>query len=79
MVVVYLKNGEKAPIPDADYVKVESAGEGLSSQVLRCFVGSNEVGHFRWEEVAGYTVNNLRLSSLGSPDAWAARLEQQGL
>lgn len=79
MVVVYLKNGEKAPIPDANYVKLEATGEGVSAQVLRCFFGNSEVGYFRWEEVAGYTVNSVQLPNLGNNDAWAARLESQGI
>ncbi len=77
MVVVYLKNGEKAPIPDANYVKLESTSENASSQVLRCFFGNLEVGHFRWEEVAGYTISSVRAPNLGTNDAWAARLEGQ--
>jgi hypothetical protein len=76
MVVVYLKNGEKAPIPDANYVKVEAA-EGGSGQVLRCFFGNSEVGYFRWDEVAGYTISNVRVMNPATADAWAARLEAQ--
>jgi len=36
MVVVYLKNGEKAPMPDANYVKLEalSDGRGMVLRVL---------------------------------------------
>jgi len=75
MVVVYLKNGEKAPMPDANYVKLESSGESVSTQVLRCFYGNTEVGHFRWEEVAGYTVSSVGVPNLGSVDAWTARME----
>jgi hypothetical protein len=77
MVVVYLKNGEKAPIMDANYVRIEGAEESPSSLVLRCFFGDAEVGHFRWEEVAGYTISKLQLPNLGSNDAWTARLEAQ--
>ena len=76
MVVVYLKNGEKAPIPDANYVKVEGAEENASRFVLRCFFGNAEVGHFRWEEVAGYTVSASHGINV-SNDAWAARIEAQ--
>jgi hypothetical protein len=75
MVVVYLKNGEKAPMPDANYVKIEASGETPATRVLRCFYGNTEVGHFRWEEVAGYTVSSVRVPNMGSPDAWAARME----
>ena len=79
MVVVYLKNGEKAPMPDANYVKLESMGEGTTAPVLRCFFGNTEVGVFRWDEVAGYTVSSVRVPNLGTPDAWAARMESQPL
>jgi hypothetical protein len=77
MVVVYLKNGEKAPIPDANYVKLEGAGEGAPGQVLRCFFGNTEVGYFRWDEVAGYTLSSLRVTNQGAPDAWLSRTETQ--
>jgi hypothetical protein len=79
MVVVYLKNGEKAPIPDANYVRIENAAEGSTTQVLRCFFGNNEVGYFRWDEVAGYTISTLGPATHGSNDAWAARLENPTL
>ena len=79
MVVVYLKNGEKAPMPDANYVKVEAAPEGATGQVLRCFFGNTEVGYFRWEEVAGYTVSSVRVLNQASADAWLSRAETQGI
>ena len=79
MVVVYLKNGEKAPMPDANYVKLEGAGEAVSGSVLRCFFGNTEVGVFRWDEVAGYTVSSLRVVSVGSNDAWESRMESPGI
>jgi hypothetical protein len=75
MVVVYLKNGEKAPMPDAGYVKLEGSG---ASGVLRCFFGDREVGVFKWDEVAGYTLSVLNASDFSpagaSYDAWQARL-----
>ena len=74
MIVVYLKNGEKAPMPDANYVKLEPVSEGSAAQTLRCFFGNTEVGHFRWEEVAGYTVSATRGNPSASMDAWASRL-----
>jgi hypothetical protein len=77
MIVVYLKNGEKAPIPDANYVRLEAGGDNASTQVLRCFFGNTELGFFRWEEVAGYTISKLRATSAGSNDAWTSRLESQ--
>jgi hypothetical protein len=46
MVVVYLRNGEKAPLPDANYVKIEPVGEML---MLRCLYGGQEVGQFKWD------------------------------
>ena len=76
MVVVFLKNGEKAPMPDATYVKVEAAATG--GQTLRCFWGDQEVGVFKWDEVAGYTVAAVSSSEFSpagaSLDAWQARL-----
>jgi hypothetical protein len=75
MVIVYLKNGEKAPMPDATYVRIEPAE--APGATLRCFFGNEEVGHFRWDDVAGYTI-----SASGSIDAdstsaapWMQRLE----
>ena len=50
MAVVFLKNGEKAPRPDANDVKLEAGVDGKS--MLRCFFGSSEVGVFKWDEVA---------------------------
>jgi len=45
MVIVYLKNGEKAPLPDANDVKVSSAADDKAGvAMLRCFFGNHEVG-----------------------------------
>jgi hypothetical protein len=55
VVVVYLKNGEKAPMPDADFVKLEAFADSRGL-MLRCLFGSQEVGQFKWDDVAGYTV-----------------------
>lgn len=76
MVVVYLKNGEKAPMADANFVRLEATAE-TGTMMLRCYFGNNEVGQFKWDEVAGYAVEVLRLSSepTGSLDAWNARLQ----
>ena len=79
MVVVYLKNGEKAPLPDANYVKIEAGVDG--KQTLRCFFGSSEVGVFKWDEVAGYSV-----AAMPNPDGpanisyepWTSRMEGLG-
>ncbi|HLF78252.1 MAG TPA: hypothetical protein VJB57_12260 [Dehalococcoidia bacterium] len=77
MVVVYLKNGEKAPMPDATYVKVEDT-PGAADSTLRCFFGDREVGVFKWDEVAGYTVAVLTSNDFSpagaSLDAWNERL-----
>jgi hypothetical protein len=45
--------------------------------MLRCFFGNNEVGQFKWDEVAGYAIEVIRLSSepAGSLDAWNTRLQ----
>ncbi len=78
MVVVYLKNGEKAPLPDANYVKVEAAGDASDAeQMLRCFWGNTEVGMFKWSEVAGYTVSSVHApdAPFASNDAWNQRLQ----
>jgi hypothetical protein len=79
MVVVFLKNGEKAPMPDAAYVKVEAAAAG--GQTLRCFWGDQEVGVFKWDEVAGYTIaavsSHDSSSAAPSLDAWQARLNPE--
>lgn len=77
MVVVYLRNGEKAPLPDANYVKVEAAAEGVAEPMLRCFFGSAEVGLFKWSEVAGYTVEAMRVpdAGLGTYEAWTKRIQ----
>ena len=75
LVVVYLKNGEKAPMADANYVRLESPPE-FGMLMLRCYFGNEEVGQFKWDEVAGYAVEVVRLSeSPGSLDAWNARLQ----
>jgi hypothetical protein len=55
VVVVYLKNGEKAPLPDATDVKLEAFAD-TRGMMLRCFFGAQEVGQFKWEDVAGYTL-----------------------
>ena len=74
MVVVYLKNGEKAPLPDANFVKLESFPDSRG-MMLRCLFGSQEVGQFKWEDVAGYTLAATPSieSSQESFDAWAQR------
>ncbi len=71
VIVVYLKNGEKAPMPDADYVKFEEPAPGRS--LLRCYFGSQEVGQFKWEEVAGYTLApRPEIDPHSSPQAFEA-------
>ena len=58
MVVVYLKNGEKAPLPDANFVKIEaSADPSGAGLLLRCYFGDREVGLFKWDDVAGYSID----------------------
>ena len=73
MVVVYLKNGEKAPIPDANYVKLEAVGDGRGL-ILRVLEGGQEAGQFKWEEVAGYTIDVPQgQSGAAAYEAWGAR------
>ena len=43
MVTVFLKDGEKAPMLDANYVRLEP-GEAGAGVLLRCFVGGREAG-----------------------------------
>jgi hypothetical protein len=75
LVVVYLKNGEKAPMADANYVRLESTSE-TGMLMLRCFFGSSEVGQFKWDEVAGYAVEVIRFGEpQGSMEAWNQRLQ----
>jgi hypothetical protein len=78
MVVVYLKNGEKAPLPDADEVCLE-ATDPAKGLTLRCFWGEREVGLFKWDEVAGYSLSSLRSADALPPgstyDAWHERMQ----
>lgn len=76
MVVVYLKNGEKAPMADANYVRLEATSDA-GTMMLRCYFGSSEVGQFKWDEVAGYVVELVRPPEApgGTLDAWNARLQ----
>jgi hypothetical protein len=76
VVVVYLKNGEKAPMADANYVRLEAMAD-TGTMMLHCYFGNSEVGQFKWDEVAGYAMEVIRLSSEppGSLDAWNARLQ----
>ena len=76
MVVVYLKNGEKAPLPDANYVKLETAAAAASTVMLHCFFGEHEVGQFKWDEVAGYSISappSAEVSPQSSYEAWGVR------
>ena len=72
MVIVYFKSGEKAPMPDANYVKVELATDGSGIMMLRCYFGQSEVGVFKWDEVAGYTVSAVSSADLSPAHAYAA-------
>ena len=56
MIMIYLKNGEKAPMLDANEVKLE-AGTTAGTLMLRCFFGEREVGQFKWDEVAGSSIS----------------------
>ena len=75
MVVVYLKNGEKAPLPDANEVRIDAGAEARGS-LLRCFFNEQEVGVFKWDEVAGYTLSappSLEASPQPAYEAWGLR------
>ena len=77
MVVVYLKNGEKAPLPDANLVRLDAGIDG-KGVMLRCLFGDQEVGQFKWDEVAGYSIAATAglTENQGSYDAWVQRLER---
>lgn len=71
MVVVYLKNGEKAPLPDANYVKLELGADGKTT-MLHCLFGEREAGLFKWDEVAGYAISVLTSEGVSSHQAYEA-------
>jgi hypothetical protein len=77
MVIVYLKNGEKAPLPDANDVRLVAGDEKAGITMLRCYFGEHEVGVFRWEEVAGYSIDapmsHSGASSGQAYEAWGVR------
>jgi hypothetical protein len=79
MVVVYLKNGEKAPLPDANEVRLSSTVAGQAGEtMLRVYFGTHEVGVFRWDDVAGYSIDAPLSETMGaSPraayEAWGVR------
>ena len=78
MVIVYLKNGEKAPLPDATEVRVsENSVDKSGAAMLRCYFGEHEVGVFRWDEVAGYSIDAPMSLHDGSTktayEAWGVR------
>lgn len=75
MVIVYLKNGEKAPLPDATYVRLEHMDDSRGL-VLRCLFGDQEVGQFKWDEVAGYSIAARATASMSVDgfDAWSRRV-----
>lgn len=73
MVVIFLKNGEKAALPDANYVKVEAMADGRGT-IVRVLEGPQEVGQFKWDEVAGYTIDvPAEVSTQPQFEAWGVR------
>jgi len=75
MVIVYLKNGEKAPLADANAVRIDDGGSKVGAVMLRCYFGEHEVGVFRWDDVAGYSIDapmslNGASSSKAAYEAW---------
>ncbi len=78
MVVVYFKNGEKAPMPDARFVRLDDSAE-TDMVMLRCLFGDQEVGQFKWDEVAGYTISASRSGEGSAPSsyqAWSRHIEE---
>ena len=77
MVIVYLKNGEKAPLPDANFIKLDSAPEMAGLKMLHCFFGEHEVGLFKWDDVSGYSIDapysGERPSSEDTYKVWGLR------
>jgi hypothetical protein len=77
MVVVYLRNGEKAPLPDCNEVRLDDGGSKAGAVMLRCFFGESEVGVFRWEDVAGYSMDaplsQHSASSRAAYEAWGVK------
>ena len=77
MVIVYLKNGEKAPLPDANEVRIDNGDSKAAAVMLRCYFGDHEVGVFRWDDVAGYSIDAPMSLSERSPktayEAWGVR------
>ena len=80
MVIVYLKNGEKAPLPDANEVRLTAGVDNAAEPMLRCYFGNSEVGVFRWSEVAGYSIDapasHGGQSSRAAYEAWGVRAAQ---
>jgi hypothetical protein len=76
MIIVYLKNGEKAPLPDASEVRLAAADQG-GVALLRCYFGDHEVGVFRWDDVAGYSIDAPmslnEASTKAGYEAWGVR------
>jgi hypothetical protein len=78
MVIVYLKNGEKAPLPDANEVRISSGVDKEGEAMLRCYFGNHEVGVFRWGDVAGYSMDaplsqGPASSSRAAYEAWGVK------
>ena len=67
--LVYLKNGEKAPVADANFVKLDA---GQSPALLRCLFCDREVALFKWDEVAGYTISVLAVEDASPASAYRA-------
>jgi hypothetical protein len=73
MVIVYLQNGEKAPLPDANYVKLDTAADAGAVKMLHVFFGDHEVGLFKWDSVSGYSIDapfSERPSTAEAYKAW---------
>lgn len=62
-------------MPDANYVRLEHLDDNRGL-VLRCLFGDQEVGQFKWDEVAGYSIAARQPIPIAADgfDAWARRV-----
>jgi hypothetical protein len=68
VVIVYQKNGEKAPMLDANEVRIEKDPDS-AGLVLRCRFNGDDAGYFRWDEVSPYSITVPALGAEPSNEA----------